>query len=97
MVNYNDHKPSTASATAPTSVPASALNVRTPEATSQTRATFYARKNGGGYRTARKTLICQQFGCLRPIEPGEQYLDTMEVTKWPSTKRICTCCSEELV
>lgn len=97
MAIFNDQFPSAASVTAPTSVPASALNVRTPEATTQTRATFYARKNGGGLRTARKALICQQFGCLRRIEPGEFYFDTMEVTKWPATKRICACCAEEPV
>lgn len=59
-----------------------------------TRATFYARKNGGGLRTARKPFTCAQFGCLKKIEPGEQYFDTQETTAWPATKRICTCCSE---
>ncbi len=66
-------------------------------APTQTRAQFYARKNGGGMRTARKQFLCQTFGCMRVVQPGEDYLDTMEVTTWPATKRICACCAEGLV
>lgn len=60
-----------------------------------TRAFFYARKNGGGYRTARSEFSCEQFGCLRKIVPGVTYFDTRETTTWPKTKRICACCAEE--
>ncbi len=59
-----------------------------------TRAHFYARKNGGGYRTARKERKCEQFGCFKKIDPGVRYFDTMEVTTWPKTKAICACCAE---
>ena len=66
-------------------------------APTQTRATFYSRRYGGGLRTARKPFTCQQFGCLKKIEPGESYFDTMEPATWPTTKRICCACSEEHV
>jgi hypothetical protein len=92
MVNYQNPSPSIASAKVSTSAPAAALTAHL-----QTRASFWTRKNGGGMRTARKAFMCQQFGCLRRIETGETYFDTLEVTTWPKTKRICTCCSEELV
>lgn len=59
-----------------------------------TRTDFYARRYGGGYRTCRKQFTCQQSLCLRKVEPGEQYLDTMEPTTWPKTKRICAHCAE---
>lgn len=62
-----------------------------------TRATFYQRKNGGGYRTARKAFTCGQFGCFQQITPGVRYFDTLEVTTWPKTKRICACCAETVV
>jgi hypothetical protein len=62
-----------------------------------TRATFYARKNGGGYRKARKEFGCQQFGCFKRIVVGEKYFDTLEVTTWPKTKRICACCAEKTI
>ncbi len=62
-----------------------------------TRTEFYARKNGGGYRTARKECKCQQFGCFNKILPGERYLDTQETTTWPATKRICATCAEVTV
>lgn len=62
-----------------------------------TRATFYARKNGGGLRTARRAFTCAQFGCFKRGEPGEVFFDTQGVTIWPSTKRICTACSEASV
>jgi hypothetical protein len=62
-----------------------------------TRASWWARKNGGGYRTARTEKKCQQFGCYRPIAPGEQYFDTNEPTIWPNKKHICAMCAEELV
>lgn len=60
-----------------------------------TRAEFYARKNGGGLRTARKPFTCMQSLCLKKIEPGEVYFDTREVTAWPKFKRICVHCSEQ--
>lgn len=60
----------------------------------ETRATFYARRYGGGLRTARKQRKCEQWGCFKRIEPGECYFDTMETTTWPKTKCICTTCSE---
>lgn len=63
----------------------------------QTRAGFYQRKNGGGYRTARKEFTCEQSLCLNKITPGMQYFDTMETTEWPKTKRICACCAEESI
>lgn len=62
-----------------------------------TRATFYQRKNGGGYRTARKERPCEQSLCLTRIQPGEQYFDTMEPTTWPRTKALCECCAEAAV
>jgi len=62
---------------------------------SQSRAAFYSRRYGGGYRTARKAFTCNQFGCFRRIEPGTSYFDTMEVTEFPKTKRICAACAEE--
>lgn len=55
---------------------------------------FYARKNGGGYRTARTMFKCEQFGCYAPIQPGEVYLDTQEVTTWPMAKKLCEQCAE---
>lgn len=61
------------------------------------RAYFYARKNGGGRRTARKPFTCGQLGCFRKIEAGMQYFDTLEPTQWPATKRICAHCAEEPV
>lgn len=60
----------------------------------QTRATFYQRKYGGGIRTARRTFTCAQFGCFKEIQPGEDYFDTGQVTTWPVMKRICASCSE---
>lgn len=69
----------------------------TPAPTTQTRATFWGRKNGGGYRTARTPKKCEQFGCFARIMPGEQYFDTQEVTTWPQTKCICARCAEEEV
>lgn len=68
-----------------------------PPVPTQTRAQFYARKNGGGYRTARLPFVCQQFSCLATIEPGVEYFDTGEITNWPATKRICARCAEEHV
>src|SRR6478609_4727921 len=62
-----------------------------------TRATFYARRHGGGYRTARKAFTCGQFGCFQKIDPGVRYFDTLEVTTWSKTKRICACCAETQV
>lgn len=62
-----------------------------------TRADFYARKNGGGLRTARKERKCEQFGCYRPIPPGTVYFDTQEVTTWPKKKAICEQCSQQKV
>lgn len=62
-----------------------------------TRAQFYARKNGGGYRTARKEIKCEQSLCLNRIQPGARYFDTQEVTSWPNKKRICACCAEQEV
>lgn len=62
-----------------------------------TRGVFYQRKNGGGLRTARRAFTCEQFACLKIIQPGEQYFDTREVTTWPSFKRICCTCSEVMV
>lgn len=62
-----------------------------------TRAAFYQRKNGGGTRTARKAFTCMQFGCFKPLVPGEVYFDTMETTTWPATKRICVTCSEHKI
>jgi hypothetical protein len=62
-----------------------------------TRADFYARKNGGGLRTARKEFTCQQFGCFKKVVPGEAYFDTQEVTAFPKTKRICCACSEKAI
>lgn len=59
-----------------------------------TRADFYARRNGGGLRTARKECKCVQFGCFKRIQPGEQYFDTQATTTWPATKKICVPCSE---
>lgn len=59
-----------------------------------TRAVFYQRLHGGGLRTARRAFVCGQFGCLKKVQPGEQYFDTMETTTWPATKKICTACSE---
>lgn len=62
-----------------------------------TRAEFYARKNGGGFRTARKAFTCMQADkssfCLRPVVPGDQYFDTRETTTWPQTKKICVDCA----
>ena len=84
--------PSAANATAPTL--AHALGQAALITSTQTRATFYARKNGGGLRTARKEFKCGQFGCFRVVHPGEKYFDTVETTIWPATKRICVCCSE---
>jgi len=75
----------------------SAPTADTAQKTMQTRANFYARKNGGGYRIARKACKCQQFGCYDPISPGERYFDTQEVTEWPKTKKICAHCAETLV
>ena len=66
----------------------------TPVSAPKTRASFYARKNGAGYRTARVTCKCEQFGCYKPIQPGEVYFDTRETTQWPLTKRICEQCAE---
>lgn len=60
----------------------------------ETRATFYQRRNGGGVRTARKPFTCAQALCLKKVQPGEVYFDTMETTIWPATKRICVTCSE---
>lgn len=65
--------------------------------TTQTRATFYARRYGGGYRIARKALTCEQSLCLRKVQPGDKYFDTREVTTFPKTKRICAGCAEVLV
>lgn len=62
-----------------------------------TRATFYARKNGGGYRTARKSFTCMQSLCLKKIDPGVQYFDTQEPVAWPRVKRICATCAETLI
>lgn len=62
--------------------------------TQETRATFYARRNGGGLRTACKQRKCEQFGCFKRIEPGERYFDTRETTTWPQTKCLCEECSE---
>lgn len=62
-----------------------------------TRAAFYQRKNGGGYRTARKGFTCMQSLCLKKIEPGEQYFDTQEPVVWPRVKRICAACAETTV
>lgn len=62
-----------------------------------TRATFYQRKNGGGYRVARKPFTCMQFGCLKTVHPGEKYFDTRELVFWPKMKRICECCAETQV
>ena len=59
-----------------------------------TRQDFYSHRNGGGLRTARKITKCMQFGCYKPIVPGEQYFDTQEATAWPATKKICVACSE---
>lgn len=61
----------------------------------ETRATFYARRYGGGYRTSRSSFKCEQSLCLNRITPGMRYFDTQEVTTWPATKRICECCAEE--
>ncbi len=66
-------------------------------APTQTRAQFWARKNGGGYRTARKAFVCQQFTCLAKVDAGVEYFDTNETTIWPATKRICAACAEEHV
>lgn len=60
----------------------------------QTREKFYALRNGGGYRTARTVIKCEQSLCLHRVQPGEEYLDTKEVTEWPRTKRICKPCAE---
>lgn len=62
--------------------------------TQETRATFYARRYGGGLRTARRPFTCQQFGCFNKVEPGVTYFDTCETTVYPATKRICVTCSE---
>lgn len=66
----------------------------TPASAPKTRAMFYARKNGGGYRTARVTCKCEQFGCYAPIQPGEVYFDTRETTQWPMAKKLCEQCAE---
>lgn len=66
-------------------------------APTQTRAMFYSRRYGGGLRTARKQFTCQQLGCFKKVEPGEDYFDTMEPTTWPATKKICCSCSEETI
>lgn len=63
--------------------------------TQETRAKFYARKYGGGYRTARSEFRCEVTLCLNRITPGVQYFDTQQVTVFPKTKRICACCAEE--
>lgn len=68
-----------------------------PAPTTQTRADFYARKNGGGYRTARLEHNCQQFGCFGLIREGERYFDTKETTTWPATKKLCPACAETAV
>lgn len=62
-----------------------------------TRATFYQRKNGGGYRTARKEFGCMQFGCFKRVVPGMRYFDTQEPVHWPAMKRICEGCAEAAV
>jgi hypothetical protein len=62
-----------------------------------TRAQFYERKYGGGYRTARKVVVCEQSLCLHKTQPGEQYFDTQQVTTWPNKKRICKTCAEQEV
>jgi hypothetical protein len=96
---------SAASVMAPSSAPAPVLRTAPIPATSQkttsappklgiTRATFYARRFGGGYRTARAQRSCEQFGCYKPIVPGELYFDTREPTRWPKTKCICAGCAE---
>ena len=58
------------------------------------RGQFYARKNGGGLRTARKEFTCMQSMCLKKVQPGEGYFDTQEPVAWPKVKRICAPCSE---
>jgi hypothetical protein len=62
-----------------------------------TRGAFWARKNGGGWRTARKSFTCQQSLCLRRIAIGQQYFDTLEALVWPRTKRICLHCASEMI
>lgn len=62
-----------------------------------TRATFYERKNGGHYATARSEFRCMQMLCLNRITPGVRYFNTREITSWPKTKKICACCAEETV
>jgi hypothetical protein len=62
-----------------------------------TRAFFYERRFGGGYRTARAPKTCEQSLCLRKIQPGEKFFDTNEVTTWPRKKVICAICAEEHV
>jgi hypothetical protein len=60
----------------------------------ETRASFYARKYGGSYRTARSEFKCEVTLCLNRITPGVRYFDTQQVTTWPKTLRICACCAE---
>jgi hypothetical protein len=60
-----------------------------------TRAYFYERRCGGGWRTARKDFTCAQFGCLKRIIAGETYFDTQEPVTWPITKRICAHCANQ--
>lgn len=92
----NQNANTAASATENPSARARALNsALTPVSVPKTRASFYAQKNGGGYRTARATRKCEQFGCYKRIEPGEAYFDTREVTTFPKTKCICEGCAEE--
>ncbi len=62
-----------------------------------TRGEFYARRYGGGLRTARKERKCEQFGCFKRIAAGEQYFDTMLVWKYPLTTKICTHCANKTI
>lgn len=60
-----------------------------------TRGEFYASKNGGGLRMARKPFRCDHsdrnaLPCVVVIERGAQYFDTCE--RKPNsfaTKRLC--------
>jgi hypothetical protein len=81
-------------------VPAAAGTTKDPTMiieTPNTRAAFYERRFGGGYRTARTRKTCMQFGCFKPILPGEKFFDTQEPTTFPATKCICEGCAETSV
>jgi len=69
-----------------------------------TRADWYARQCGGGWRTARVAHRCDrvdQYGlrCAGRIEPGTKYFDTNQHnprsrSQW-GTIRLCGACATE--